>query len=57
MPLSFEVAKTSGGGVFLLDPQGEATNNEEVLAGIRERGMSETVWKFTQKIYDDCTMD
>ncbi|KAF7328187.1 Dehydrogenase/reductase SDR family member 12 [Mycena venus] len=54
VPQGLEVAK-SGGGIFLIDPQGESTDNEGVLAGMRKRGVDEAVWRFTQKVFSDCT--
>jgi NAD(P)-dependent dehydrogenase (short-subunit alcohol dehydrogenase family) len=54
VPQGLKVAKTSGGGIFLVNPQGEVTNNERVLAGLRERGVDRLVWNFTQKLFDSC---
>lgn len=48
-------AKKSGGGVFLVDPQGESADNERLLAGLRQRGVDEVVWSFTQKVFAACT--
>ena len=44
----------SGGGIFLIDPLGESTDNELLLADMRGRGVDEKVWKFTQEIFDEC---
>jgi NAD(P)-dependent dehydrogenase (short-subunit alcohol dehydrogenase family) len=55
VPEGLEVVKTSGGGIFLLDPQGEATDNEKVLAPQRESGAQERLWKFTEEIYAAAT--
>ncbi|MCJ1384399.1 hypothetical protein MMC17_007515 [Xylographa soralifera] len=51
VPEGLGVVKKSGGGIFLVDPQGESTDNEGLLAGLRERGVDETVWSFTQKVF------
>lgn len=48
-----EAAKTSGGGVFLVDPEGETTDNEEVLAKMRGDHLGDKVWKFTQGIFQE----
>lgn len=55
VPEGLEAAKTSGGGIFLLDPQGEVTDNEKVLAPQREKGIQEVLWKFTEEIYAAAT--
>ncbi|KAF7563553.1 hypothetical protein G7046_g564 [Stylonectria norvegica] len=47
-------AARSGGGIFLIDPQGEATDNESVLASLRSRHVDEAVWTHTLKIFDQC---
>lgn len=49
-----EFANKSGGGVYLVDPLGESADNENFLAGLRRRGVGETIWDFTQKIFADC---
>jgi len=41
VPEGLGVAKISGGGIFLINPQGESTDNERVLAGLRQRGVDE----------------
>lgn len=54
VPEGLEVAKSSAGGVFLVDPLGEETNNESLLADLRNRGVDEAVWSFTQKVFATC---
>lgn len=54
LPEGLEVAKKSGGGIFLIDPQGESTDNENFLADLRKRGVDEKVWKFTLEIFAAC---
>ncbi|KAK1720271.1 short-chain dehydrogenase/reductase [Colletotrichum acutatum] len=49
-----EGVRKSGGGVFLVGPLGERVDNEEVLGGMRGRGLDEKVWKFTRELFDDC---
>ncbi|KAI1874205.1 uncharacterized protein JN550_002784 [Neoarthrinium moseri] len=44
-------ANRSGGGIFLLGPLGESTDNEGVLATMRERGIDKVVWDFTQQVF------
>ncbi|KAM5342038.1 hypothetical protein ACJ41O_015069 [Fusarium nematophilum] len=51
VPEGVGALKKSGGGIFLVDPQGESVNNERVLAGLRKRGVDEAVWSFTQKVF------
>ncbi|KPM41400.1 hypothetical protein AK830_g5182 [Neonectria ditissima] len=51
VPEGLEVAKKSDGGIFLVDPQGESTGDEELLADFRARGVDEAVWSFTQKVF------
>lgn len=53
IPLSPQVkpAKRSDGGIFLIDPLGESTDNEQGLARMRNTGLSERVWNFTQEIF------
>ncbi|TDZ17393.1 Oxidoreductase andH [Colletotrichum orbiculare MAFF 240422] len=46
-----DVANKSGGGVFLVDPVGESTDNEKVLADYRTRGVDEAVWAHTQGVF------
>ncbi|WYZ36960.1 hypothetical protein EsH8_II_000466 [Colletotrichum jinshuiense] len=53
-PEGLEPVRRSGGGIFLINPLGESTDNEAVLADMRERGVPEVVWRFTQKVFDDC---
>jgi NAD(P)-dependent dehydrogenase (short-subunit alcohol dehydrogenase family) len=48
-------AAKSGGGIFLVNPQGESTDNEHLLADLRKRGVDEVVWNFTEKVFADCT--
>ncbi|KAF4472959.1 short-chain dehydrogenase reductase [Fusarium albosuccineum] len=45
-----EVKKT-GGGIYILNPEGESTDNEKVLAKMRNRGVDEAVWTFTEQIF------
>ncbi|KAK1622600.1 short-chain dehydrogenase/reductase [Colletotrichum phormii] len=54
VPGGVECVKKSGGGIFLVGPQGERVDNEEVLGDMRERGLDERVWRFTQELFDDC---
>ncbi|EXJ86141.1 hypothetical protein A1O1_06511 [Capronia coronata CBS 617.96] len=54
VPEGLEVAKRSGGGIFLVDPLGEETNNESLLADLRARGVDEAVWRFTQRVFATC---
>jgi hypothetical protein len=49
------VAAKSGGGIFLVNPQGESTDNESLLADLRKRGVDEVVWSFTEKVFAECT--
>ncbi len=49
-----EAVKKSGGGIFLIDPLGESTDNEVLLADLRRRGVDQKVWKFTLDIFDAC---
>lgn len=51
IPEGLEAAKKTGGGVFIVDPEGESTDNEKVLAGMRERGVDKAVWSFTEKVF------
>jgi NAD(P)-dependent dehydrogenase (short-subunit alcohol dehydrogenase family) len=54
LPASLEPVVTSGGGVFLVNPDGEATDNEKVLATMRESKVTDKVWEFTQGIFEEC---
>ena len=54
VPEGLEVVKRSGGGIFLVDPQGESTDNEHLLAELRKRGVDEAVWSFTQRVFAAC---
>ena len=54
IPEGLGLAKKSGGGIFLVNPQGESVDNEGVLADFRDRGVDEAVWNFTQKVFADC---
>ena len=45
------VAKTTAGGIWLLDPRGEVTDNEKVLAEMRKDGLPDRVWEFTRGIF------
>lgn len=51
IPEGVSSAKRSGGGIFILDPNGESTDNEEILADMRARGVGEKVWKFTRDVF------
>lgn len=44
-------AKQSGGGIFLVGPQGESRDNEAFLKDMRDRGVAENIWKFTEKVF------
>ena len=55
VPDGLEVAKMSGGGIFLVDPRCDSSDNEQVLADMRKRDVDERVWRFTQRVFDDCT--
>ncbi|UQC75273.1 uncharacterized protein CLUP02_01927 [Colletotrichum lupini] len=54
VPGGVEDVKRSGGGVFLVGPEGERVDNEEVLGGMRERGLDVKVWNFTRELFDNC---
>ncbi|KAK1493081.1 hypothetical protein CCUS01_13903 [Colletotrichum cuscutae] len=54
VPGGDEDVKRSGGGVFLVDPEGERVDNEEVLGVMRERGLDVKVWNFTRELFDNC---
>ncbi|KAK7419214.1 hypothetical protein QQZ08_010926 [Neonectria magnoliae] len=54
-PEGVGAANKTGGGIFLVDPQGEIHDNEGVLAEMRKRGLGETVWTFTEEIFASCT--
>ena len=49
-----EAVQKSGGGIFLIHPSGESTDNEVLLADLRSRGVDKKVWRFTRKIFDYC---
>ncbi|KAF4777132.1 short-chain dehydrogenase reductase [Colletotrichum scovillei] len=49
-----ERVRKSGGGVFLVGPLVERVDNEEVLGGMRERGLDVKVWEFTRGLFHDC---
>ncbi|KAF9878673.1 short-chain dehydrogenase reductase [Colletotrichum karsti] len=49
-----ETSTKSGGGVFLIDPKGNSTDNEGVLADFRRRDVGQKVWEHTQKIFAEC---
>ncbi|RYP43197.1 hypothetical protein DL770_011779 [Monosporascus sp. CRB-9-2] len=51
VPEGLPVAKKSGGGIFLVNPLGESSDSERVLAGMRQRGVDKAVWSFTQKVF------
>ncbi|KAL2871734.1 uncharacterized protein BJX67DRAFT_369804 [Aspergillus lucknowensis] len=51
VPIGLSPVPKSGGGIFLVDPAGEGANNERLLAGLRSRGVDETVWRFTEGVF------
>ncbi|KAK6074799.1 short-chain dehydrogenase reductase [Seiridium cupressi] len=51
VPEGVEMAEKTRGGIFLVDPLGEMIDNEVVLTDMRERGVGEAVWNFTQKVF------
>ncbi|KAJ5655733.1 hypothetical protein N7507_007683 [Penicillium longicatenatum] len=55
MPIGLSVSKRSGGGIFLVDPEGESADNEHLLSGLRKRGMDKTVWRFTETVFATLT--
>ncbi|KAH6898060.1 hypothetical protein B0T10DRAFT_395437 [Thelonectria olida] len=55
VPEGLQVAEKSGGGIFLVDPIGESTNNEGLLADLRGRGVNKRVWEFTQQVFETCS--
>lgn len=55
VPEGLAGVKRSGGGIFLVGAEGDGVDNEGVLAGMRKRGVDETVWKFTLKVFAACT--
>jgi len=54
VPEGLGVVKKSGGGIFLVHPQGESADNESLLADLRKRGVDEAVWSFTQEVFASC---
>jgi NAD(P)-dependent dehydrogenase (short-subunit alcohol dehydrogenase family) len=54
VPEGLSEAKKSGGGIFLINPQCESTDNERRLSDMRRRGVDEKVWNFTQEIFAAC---
>lgn len=50
-PQGLRAAQRSGGGIFLVDPSGETTNNEHVLSAMRKKGVDKLVWDFTQETF------
>ncbi|KAK0735100.1 hypothetical protein B0T26DRAFT_816629 [Lasiosphaeria miniovina] len=54
VPAGLGAAKRSGGGIFLVGATCESSDNERVLAPLRNRGVDKVVWDFTQKIFDAC---
>lgn len=53
VPEGLKAVKKSGGGIFLVNPQGESVDNEKVLAEMRKRGVDKAVWSFTQNIFEE----
>ncbi|OKL62948.1 hypothetical protein UA08_01764 [Talaromyces atroroseus] len=43
----------SKGGVFLIDENGEAPDNEKVLEDLRKRGVDKKVWDHTMEVFAD----
>ncbi|KAK5716510.1 hypothetical protein LTR15_009401 [Elasticomyces elasticus] len=54
VPEGLEVLQKSGGGLFLVGPEGEIKDSEKVLAPMRQRGVDKEVWSFTQDIFSKC---
>lgn len=54
VPDGLDIPQKSGGGIFLIGPDGENNDNEGVLADMRQRGIDKRVWEFTQKVFKDC---
>ncbi|KAK3629722.1 hypothetical protein LTR56_017118 [Elasticomyces elasticus] len=54
IPDGLEVLPRSGGGMFLVGPQGEMKDSEKVLAPMRQRGVDKQVWRFTQDMFSKC---
>ncbi|KAJ7735533.1 hypothetical protein DFH07DRAFT_987260 [Mycena maculata] len=54
MPGGLGGVNKSGGGVFLVDADGESIDNEGVLAGYRERAVDAVVWSHTEKVWAEC---
>ena len=54
VPEGLEVLPRSGGGMFLVGPQGEIKDSEKVLAPMRQRGVDKQVWSFTQEMFSKC---
>lgn len=59
MPLlaGLQRATQSPGGIFLVDPQGESADNEQVLASYRSNGTNQKVWKFTMGVFEQLGLD
>ncbi|KAH6657821.1 hypothetical protein BKA67DRAFT_656063 [Truncatella angustata] len=55
VPAGLIAAKKTDGGIFILDPQGESIDNEQVLSDFRKRGVDKKIWDFTQKVFSDAT--
>ncbi|KAG8167825.1 hypothetical protein KVR01_003514 [Diaporthe batatas] len=51
-PQGLNAAQKSGGGIFLVDPLGETTDNEYVLSSMRKKGVNKLVWDFTHRTFD-----
>lgn len=54
-PEGIPPAEKSGGGIFLVEPLGDSVDNENVLADMRHRGLDQTVWDHTQRVFDVCS--
>ncbi|KAK9414954.1 putative NAD(P)-binding domain-containing protein [Seiridium unicorne] len=51
VPEGVEMAEKTRGGIFLVGPLGETIDKEVVLTDMRERGVGEAVWNFTQMVF------
>lgn len=54
VPDGLDQLTISGGGIFLIGPTGDRKDSEAVLAPMRERGVGEKVWAFTQQVFAKC---
>lgn len=44
-------AQRSKGGIFIINENGDAVNNEKVLEDYRRRGVDKTIWDHTVKVF------